>query len=805
MLLSYRFVQEYVRLPHISAQDVANALTLSTVEIENVIDQAKSLDGVVVGKIIEVVKHPQADRLWICRVDIKTERLQIICGGSNVSKGMQVAVAKVGTMVRWHGEGEPIRLEKAKIRGIESNGMIASAGEIGLQRLFPASSEREIIDLSAYRLKVGQPLAKALGLTDVIFEINNKSMTHRPDLWGQYGLVREIAAIYKAKLLPLTFRPVPSPSRKKALSVVVKDPELCPRYGAVVMDNLSVQPSPWWLKRDLEALGVHSINSIVDSTSYVMLVLGQPLHAFDYDTIAGHTIVVEASGKKKSFSALNGKVYQISWRTLMIKDKEKNLALAGIVGGAGSEVTARTKTIVIESANFNASSIRRSEMALGLRTEASSRFEKKLDPSLVPQALAMVVELLRSIHKDARVASGVIDRNAGMEATPTIEVPKDFLDKRLGTRLDPKEVTAILKRLQFGVRLKKNTFRVSVPSFRARDVTLPEDVVEEVARLHGYGNIAPVLPRAEIAKPSRSHAARVEREIKNVLTRGYGYTEVLTYSFANNIWTDRLDLGRHVVTVKNAVALELSALRTSLLPGLLAKAAENLRWYGEFQIFELGRVFTKAVGEFSTDSSAERFLPRQPLHVAGLSVSKSTESEVYASVKAMLEQLLATLNIESEFRESQRLFAHACFDIRSHTTDLGDFGLLKSSAAKEFDGVTIVFWELQFETLAQYASFTRPIRPLPRYPSIVRDMAIVVAQETRWGDIVKAVHTVSPLLVSLELFDLFTSDKFGPSKKSLAFSMTFASSERTLESKEVDAIIAKVAKVLEDRFAAVVR
>lgn len=809
MYLSYNFIKQYVKLPaDITPKDVALALTMSTVEVEDVIDQAADLDGIVVGKVIDVVKHPQADRLWVCRVDVKTEILQIICGGTNVVKNMYVAVAKVGAKVKWHGEGERITLEKAKIRGLESNGMIAASDEIGLHGLFPAG-EREILDLSPYQVRVGDPIAVSLGLTDTIFEIDNKSMTHRPDLWGQYGLAREIAAIYQTSLKPLKVAPIPSVTGDlKPLTVTVKDSKLCPRYAALVIDQVSPVASPWWLKRDLEEVGITSINAIVDITNYVTMVLGQPMHAFDYHKLAGHKIVVDRAGVGKKFTALNGKDYELPSDTLMINDGEQAVAIAGIIGGAESAITDATKTIVFEVANFEASSVRRSSMALGLRTEASARFEKKLDPTIIPDALAMACDLIMQLVPGARVASKVMDIDAHDASPRQITVTKEFLDRRLGAVLDAKEIVSILKRLAFSVVFKKNIFSITVPSFRAKGITIPEDIVEEVARIYGYNNIKPALPIVEIARPSRNPAARVERECRTLLAQSFGYHETYSYSFADALWCERMGFNRNRVLVKNAIAKELSYMRASLLPGLVASAVSNIRWKDSFKLFELGRVFSKTPGEFAIDASSGSFLPSQPLMLSGIAVAKAIKSDaLYREVKGDLEGLAQQIGLPLTWKEvTQHSFGTAVFELRAGSKPIGLFGMLKQEFAQDdLEQYAVVFWDLQFELLVKFATFAHSYIPVPKFPAVARDIAIIVASDITWGMIEHVIQKVSPLITRIELFDVFTSPKLGEGKKSIAFSLTFASPERTLESSEVDAIIQKIAKLLAEKCGAVIR
>src|SRR3989339_693774 len=347
MYLSLNWVKEWLKLPKdLNPQDLAYALTMSTVEVEEIIDQSKNLENVVVGKIKELSAHPQADRLQVCQVDLGESTEQIVCGGSNLSKGMLVAVAKVGSRVKWHGQGDLVTLASVKIRGIESKGMIAASSEIALADLFPTNDEKEILDLTHFHFKVGQNLSNALDLNDIILDIDNKSINHRPDLWGQYGLARELAAIYRVKLNNYLVKDLPEYKSELKLKVDVEDKTKCFRYLSVALKNITVAPSPWWLKNKLKAVGIRSINNVVDITNYVMFELGQPMHAFDSDNLDGDTIYVRRAKEGETIHTLDDNEHILDDRALIIADKSKIIALAGVMGGLGSEITTNTTNII---------------------------------------------------------------------------------------------------------------------------------------------------------------------------------------------------------------------------------------------------------------------------------------------------------------------------------------------------------------------------------------------------------------------------------------------------------------------------
>src|SRR3989338_5643835 len=380
MLISFNWLKQHVTLPNSATPfEVAEKLKLSTVEVEGIKHQGKHLENIVVGKILSCEKHPNADKLKVCSVDVGKEKVTIVCGGSNVADGMMVVVAKSGAKVKWHGEGDLVELKPTVIRGVESNGMICGADEVGLLELFPKKEEKEIVDLSGRKLKAGEPLAAALSLSDVIFEIDNKSLSNRPDLWGHYGIAREVAALFGREVAAYAV-PEIKEGKEVKLSVKVEDEKLCPKYLAVAVSGIKIEESPAWLKERLAAVGLRPINNIVDITNFVMLDLGQPMHAFDaaqiVNTKSGQKIIVRHAGDGEEFTTLDGKKHKLDSNMLVIANAEKAVALAGVMGGLASGVNDNTTSIVFESANFDAASIRRTSTKLGLRTDSSARFEK---------------------------------------------------------------------------------------------------------------------------------------------------------------------------------------------------------------------------------------------------------------------------------------------------------------------------------------------------------------------------------------------------------------------------------------------
>lgn len=809
MYLSVNWLKDWLKLPKdLTAEKLAYDLTMSTVEVEEVIDQAASLAGVVVGKIKEIAPHPDADRLQVCQVDLGSRVDQIVCGGSNLTKGMLVAVATVGSKVKWHGEGELVTLEKVKIRGLESNGMIAASSEIGLSNLFSAKSDKEILDLTELNLKVGADLSQALQLNDFIIDIDNKSINHRPDLWGQYGLAREVAAIYRLHLADYQVAPLKETEEVK-LKVSVKDKDKCFRYLGLVIKNVKVEPSPLWLKNRLQAVGLRPINNIVDVTNYIMYELGQPMHAFDARMIEGSEIQVVSAKKGEKFVTLDGTKRRLNENCLMIADSKKYVALAGIMGGQNSEISSDTETVVLESANFLASNIRRSSGFLALRSESSARFEKSLDPVLAELAIRKAAELILSLNDEAYVASHLQDINNNPFKEVSLVVPEELINSRFGVEIPTKEIKDILTRLQFQVEYKNKTFFIQVPTFRAtKDISIPEDIVEEVARIYGYDNIQSSLPSVSLQSPHTDVAHQVLKDLKFWMSLSQGYSEVYTYPFTNVAWVEKLGLSLNDhIKVKNTISLDQAYLNLSLLPNLLSKAEENFRFFDSIKIFEIDRVFDKKhKSVYHTDPEKKKYLPLQDKHFTGLEVSGETAQATFLRIKGLWESLADYFGITLSFEKSENVFSSLVYDIKTQDVLLGQFGLLKNDL---FDSgpskVNLAWWDVNFAVLVKYINQNMTYNPLPKFPSMQRDLAIVVAESILWEDLMKEIIRLSPLLVNLEPFDVFTGHGVAEGKKSIAFHLEFRSTEKTLESEDVEEIIKQILEVLNKKFDAQLR
>ncbi len=816
MKISKKWLQDFVFLPDsLTSEELAKELTLRTVEVEGIEDQGKKLDHVVLGIIQSIEKHPNADKLKVCKVDVGTEILSIVCGGSNIEVGMKVAVAKIGATVLWHGQGEPVVMEKAAVRGVDSLGMICTSDEIGLLNMFPKNDEKEVMKLNHLKAKAGTPLAKALELDDVTLVVDNKSLSNRPDLWGHLGLAREIATIYRKKLTLLESPAIKSGTKSK-LSVVVEDTTLCPRYMAVALDNIKVEPSPPYIQKRLEACGIRPINNIVDITNYVMLEFGQPTHAFDARKIKDNTIILRLAKNGEKFTALDEKEYTLSSDMLMIADADKAVALAGVMGGLESSVNETTTSIIFESATFEAASIRKTSTKLSLRSDASARFEKSLDPQNAEMALKRLVELTLKICPSAQVASNVVDNYPKKVETKIINTSYFFLEQKIGLKLDHKKVNDILERLGFTLEKgKKDELKIMVPSWRAtKDISIPEDIVEEVVRLLGYEIVPSTLPTFATTPPKENKVRKLERKIKECLALECGFTETYNYSFESPEWLNKLGVSPALhLELFNPIAKDRPLIRRSLIPNLLENVESNLHRFEIVKMFETGRTYTIEEAGERVEAKSNELLPRQDVQLALVYAKKQDQTPFYTLSDA-LRSLSGRLSTHFEFRSntnedlSQTPWIHPgrfAF-ILVQGTIVGRMCELHPAVAKKL-GIDerAAFAELNLQTLSSLISEQISYEPLSPYPEVVRDIAFVVQKNIEHATFESALIGLDPLVQKVELFDVYQGERLGEEKKSMAYHITYASKEKTLTTEEIEKVHAHVLKTLQEKFAAELR
>ena len=804
MLLSLNWLKDFVKLPKgVTPEDLALRLSMHTVEVEGWSDQSVNFKGVVVGKVLSVDKHPNADRLRVTTVDVKKETLTIVCGAPNVEVGQLVPVATIGAILP-----NGLEIKESEIRGEKSYGMICAEDELGL-----GTSHEGIMVLNK-KAKIGQALAEYLDLDDIILEIDNKSLSNRSDLWGHYGMAREIGAIYDGELKNYdSFLEPAIVETEVKLDIKVEDKKLCPRYMALAVDGIKIEESPKWLKDRLVAIGLRPINNIVDITNYVMFETGQPLHAFDADKVK--KIVVRPAKKGEHIETLDGKERELSDDMLVIASSDGPIAVAGVMGGVGSSISDETTGIIIEAANFEAVSIRKTSGKLGLRTDASMRYEKSLDPSLTETGLRRAYALIKTICKNAEITSSITDiSNFSLNQGP-ITLNLDWINDKIGQEIPQKQIINILERLGFIVVEDDSNLSVTVPTWRAaKDVAIKEDVLEEIMRIYGYDNIVTAAPIVTLNIPEMILERSLEQKIKNILSGSANLNETYNYSFVGESLLMKLNLDFNTyLKLANPISDQQTMLRQSLIVGLLSNIKTNQYNYEEVRLFELGRVYLDAPGVFDKEGDAKERLPYQEKRVAFVLSGKTGDyfSESKGIVESLFEDIYSN-TWEIEFVAVENFPAYSDINksvrVRVNDHDLGLVTTINSEVAGKFGLKNeTVLVELNFAELLALAAACpeKKYTSLPKYPAITRDLAFVVDSGMLYNDLRREIKSFNDLITGVELFDSYQGGKLGEDKKSLAFHIIYQSPERTLRAEEVDTIQKEVIARLEEKFGAQIR
>jgi phenylalanyl-tRNA synthetase beta chain len=787
---------------------------MKTVEIDSFFSCAHLLDNIVLGIVKKVEKHPDADRLCVCAVDDGTQEMQVVCGGINLKSGMKVAFGKIGAKVKWHGQGDVVELKQTKIRGVESFGMICASSEIGLDKIFPQKDEREILDLSHVSQNAGTPISKIVNMEDTILEVDNKSMTHRPDLWGHYGIARELSAIYKLKLNDYSPKKIKN-GNGVDIKISVDEDKLCPRYMAVAMEHIKVETSPEWMQNRLLSAGIRPINNIVDISNYVMLEIGQPMHAFDLDKLSPSKgrkkINVRKAKKGESIFALDGRKYDLNSDMLVIADDLKPVAVAGVVGGEETGVSQSTKTIIFESANFNPTSIRKTALSIGLRTESSARFEKSLDPNLADLGLRRAVELTLSICKNASVASKVYDVSNFSKKQQTIDVSYDFINKKIGDLVDKKIIIGILERLGFKTRSKKDYLIIEIPSWRAtKDISIPEDIIEEIARMYGYEKIKTSMPLFPIAPPEQDVLNTTKRRIKNLLSNTCGANEVYNYSFVSGELLDKLGIKHdNFIELDNPISKERPLLRRNIFPGLIQDIERNMHRFERVKIFEVGSIYIIEEKGDKVSPGSRNFLPLQKNILSIAFCDKKNNRpffEVANMIRAIAQEFGVFILFDKSFPKATYIHPGRSAYLKVSDQILGFITELHPQIGESL-GIKerVAFAELDLNMLSEIQKNRINYKKIPAYPSVLRDIAFVVDRKVRQIDIRNEIKNIDSLVDDAYLFDVFSNPSTGATGKSMAFHIIYKSDSKTLGSNEVDKIESKIKEVLIKKFNATIR
>ena len=793
MILSRKWLNEFVDCSAWADHDFSEAMTLSGSKVETFTDLHKNIQNVVAGRIVEMVRHTNSDHMWVCQVDVGgSEPLQIVTGAQNQKVGDMVPVALDGSLLP---DGKEIHA--GMLRGELSNGMMCSLKELGLTlHDYPYAIEDGLWIMQEDGVKPGDDIAAVIGMDDHVVEF--EITPNRPDCLSVIGLAREAAVTFD-KPLRLHTPDVPGSGEDihDHVSIRIDDPALCPRYTARMVRNVKIAPSPAWMRERLRNSGVRPINNIVDITNYVMLEYGQPMHAFDFSCIGGKQIIVRTAREGEAIQTLDGNARKLTPSMLCICDEEKPVAVAGVMGGANSEIVGDTAMVVFEGANFNGTSIRRTAAALGMRTEASGRFEKGLDPMNTVAAVDRACELVELLGC-GEVMRGTIDVLPEPIVPKTVKLEPDKVNGLLGTDVSEAEMRRIL--LALGFELDGDT--IIVPSWRG-DVEHYSDIAEEIARFYGYNNIPDTLSNGLTARRGLTDIQQTENLLGSVC-RAAGYDEIITYSFISPTYYDKIDLPkdsplRDSLKILNPLGEDTSIMRTTTLPSMLEILTRNYNFRNKSaKLYELGRVYFKRADGLADEPKV-------------LTLGAYGDGMDFFALKGAVEAVLKQLRIENVrfLADSENPSYHPgrCAKVFSGDRLLGVLGQIHPHVAGNY-GVDAELYaaELRFDALYESKGSQPLYQPLPKFPAVTRDIAVVCDASVTVGELEDAIRKgAKGLLKDAALFDIYTGTGIAPGKKSVAFNLTLRADDRSLTAEEADADVKSILTALEQECGAVLR
>ena len=751
MKVSLNWVKKYVKLPeNINTKEMTNDLTLRTVEVEDATNESDKFHDIIVGKILEINDHPNADKLRVCKVDIgESEPKQIVCGGTNLYVGELVVVSKPGAEVYWHGESELMKIKDSKVRGVDSYGMICGAEEVYLEGLFPPKTEAEIVDLSNIECTVGENISDVIDMNDTVLEIDNKSLTNRPDLWGHYGIARELSAIYNTELIPL--EKVSIDENLPKYNVEIEDTTKCQRYVAVEIENVYEKSSPIWMQSSLIKAGMRPINAIVDITNYVMLAVGQPLHAFDRTHVDGNKIIVRNAEVNEELLLLDNNSIKLTTDYLVICDEN---------------------------------------------TDASIRYEKNIDTERVDDGLNLALKLFKEIFPESRVVA-FNDVYPVKTENEKIDVSEKFLNERLGKVLPRETITNILTHLGYEVEYKDGIYHTVVPTWRSTgDVSLKDDVMGDIARLLSFESFEKQPLTIKFDKAVRQNNVILERRIKEYLSVRCGFNEIFTYP-----WVDIKYINAASIDTNNLVKLatppspEEAYLRSSLVPGMLESISKNLRYFDSFKMYEMAQVFEKGVYH---ESSEDETLPIHKKLLTGCIVGKDAK-EIFYELKGVLEHICEYTHMEKiSFKEGTKpswADINAHLDIILNDEVIGNICLLSVKAMNDskIKRTNVAMFEINVDKLIPYPSRTNEFKHIPVLPSIEKDLSLIVDENVTWAELTKYIKSK---VSSIKFIEEYRGNQIPEGKKSIMLRVTFDSENTTLTSEEINSKLEAIVRTL---------
>ena len=797
MLVSYNWLKQYTNIED-NATDLAEKITRGGIEVEGVEYLADNISNVVVGYVETKEKHPDAEKLNVCTVNVGEEdNLQIVCGAPNVDAGQYVIVAKVGATL------PGIKIKKAKLRGVESQGMICSLKELGLNQSVVPKNYQDGIYVFESEQKLGADAVEVLGLNDYILDL---SITpNRADALSMRGLAYELGALYNQKV---TFADseVEENYSDTELKVVVES-DSCKNYLGQVVKNIEVKDSPLWLQTRLMNSGIRPINNIVDITNFVLLEFGQPMHAFDKDLV-GNSIVVRNAKEGEVLETLDGEERKLKESDLVITDGTKPIALGGVMGGKNTEVSNNTKNIILESAYFNPVSIRRTSAAHGLRSDSSARFEKGIDPNMQKAAIQRAVELILELCPNATVEAsvGVVNKEEEKE----VVISTSYINNYLGITLSTEEITSILESLSFSVEVNGEELTVKIPT-RRPDISIKQDLVEEVIRIYGYDNLASTLPKfSKTTKGGLTYSQRAIRDLRKVYV-GLGFNDTINYSLVSDEESTQYTLdNHHKVRLMMPMTETHSTLRQSLIPGLLNTVQYNVaRKQKDLKLLEIGRVFF--------GSGDDNIQPKETLYLSGALTGEENstkwlnESSVidFYTAKGYLEVIFERLGLDEKvlYKKAKIDGMHPGRTAEVYLGEklIGFIGEIHPVVASDKDLNETYVFEINLDEVISESKVKPKYEEVTKYPEITRDIAMLVDLADEYQNIYDVIESInSKLITKIELFDLYVGPELLVGKKSIALTITYSDKQKTLTDEEVTKVHEKVLKAL-DEYGAIIR
>ena len=784
MYISMNWIKDFINLDGLDDDELINKFTMSTAEVECISHPGSNTNGIVVGKVKILENVPDSKKLHKVLVDVGAKTIQSICGAPNVAVGQTIAFAPAGSMV------QGVNITESKLAGLESNGVCLSEKELGI------SDNHDGIMILDDSFKAGTDIKTIIPLEDTIFEIDNKSLTNRPDLWGHYGIAREFAAITGRKLKELDTVDLNEYNSLPKVDIKVES-DKCYRYSGITVENITKKMSDLKMKTRLFYCGSRAINLLADITNYIMLELGQPMHAFDKSLVSN--IVVKTMGKDSEFKTLDSNIRKIDKDTLMICDSIKPIAIAGIMGGENTEIKDTTNSLLLESATFDTVSIRKSSTRLGLKTDASQRYEKTLDPELTPVAVARYLKLLKDMDKGVKVTSSFTDVYNKKYDKVEIDIDSNYISKRIGETIPNEFIKTTLENLGFEIIQNKDNFHIVVPSFRAtKDITNKADIVEEVARIYGYDKITPKTTVFPLLPVKEDRALKSEYETKRLLAEKFGLNEVHSYVWYNTKQNSELNIETHDnIKIVNALNAEDSTLRSTMIPTLICMVENNLKNYDTCNIFEIGRVFNYKFDGGLVDEKK----------VLGIVLSKTNgnDEDLLFNMKKITEAITKlNNNITVEYVDNSTIkqsFIHPVnsFVLKYKNTTLGYISILHPNVKNRINKkASIVISEIYMDELNKLPVIEKKYKKFTRQQTVDIDLSLITLNTYKYSNIENIINDSKiKYLIDYRLIDIFEDELKLGNKKSITIRFTLGDPEKTLTGEEINSSIEELIKIFE--------